>query len=65
MIIEKSIYISRADSSCSFDLEKLSSWSIWGEFFLAVGDEKIKEIKLNKEEAEFLIKELTNFVNNK
>lgn len=61
MIIKKSIYV----KTSSNDFEELSCLPLPDNFFLSIGDYKPKEIELNKKEAEFLIKELTNFVNNK
>tara|TARA_R110000796_G_scaffold169961_1_gene286798 strand:- start:678 stop:839 length:162 start_codon:yes stop_codon:yes gene_type:complete len=47
------------------EFEQLSCLSLLDNFFLSIGEYKPREIELNKEEAQFLIEELTNFVKNK
>ena len=61
MFIKKSIYVKTSTS----EFEQLSCLSLLDNFFLSIGEYKPTEIELNKEEAQFLIEELTNFVKSK
>tara|TARA_R110000796_G_C14348023_1_gene411214 strand:+ start:301 stop:504 length:204 start_codon:yes stop_codon:yes gene_type:complete len=61
MIIEKSIYVTNSKDISK--VEKLSCTYFDGSFFVNIGDDLDKEVKLDINEASFLLRELKDFIN--